>query len=385
MPPTLIWLYLAAAALGSTYALLIAILLQQWKKLPDAASPNASSESVFLSVVIPARNEAASIRACLNSIFRQRFPAGSFEVIVVDDHSTDETAAIVNEFDFPNLRLLRLEEHLSGTPVASYKKKALELAVADAKGPLIVTTDADCLVPPGWLAQLSACYQESEPVAIAGPVGLYGEDSPLDYFQSLDVLGTMVLTGAGIFSGRMHLANGAHFAFAKEAFQIVGGYKNIDHLASGDDMLLMQKLAARFPNRIRFLKSPLALVRTKPQPDLPSFFQQRLRWATKTTDYPEPRVTRLWMLVFLLCWAILLSPLLVFSYGYGALGVSFLLLSLKSLADYALLRRACLFFNRPKLMRHFAISQFMHILYVALIGLAAIFREEYEWKGRNAR
>lgn len=377
---------IAATGLGFAYLLLIFYFLRHWHRLPAALPPGKPpADPVFISVLVPARNEAGAIGGCLDALFRQSYPQSAYEVIVIDDYSADSTPEIVRRYQRPGLRLIKLAEHLPDPPSGAFKKKALATGIAQARGALIVTTDADCVAPPDWLSMIASHYREKKPAFIAGPVGFHHEGNELACFQSLDYLGAMVLTGAGIRAGWMHLANGANLAFPKTVFEEVGGYTGIDHLASGDDMLLLHKIAGRYPTRVSFLKSSAALVRTEAKSGWRAFLQQRLRWATKSSAYQEWQVTAVLALVFFLCWAILLSPLLLLFYGAQAALIPVILLGAKILADYRLLREGSRFFGRPELMRHFWVSQALHIVYIAFIGLLANLVKEYEWKGRRVR
>ena len=122
---------------------------KEYKK-PDDQNPGLQPR-VFITVVIPARNEEKKIGACLDSMKAQTYPTHLFEVIVADDFSTDNTTGIVASFPGGNTRCIQLKDFIKEGSINSYKKKAIELAIDEAKGDLIVTTDADCIVPPGGL------------------------------------------------------------------------------------------------------------------------------------------------------------------------------------------------------------------------------------------
>lgn len=303
-------------------------------------------------------------------------------MIVIDDHSTDGTPEIVERRPLPSLRLLRLAEHLRpDETILSYKKKALELGVEQAAGELILTTDADCEAPPHWLASYAAFYEASGARFIAAPVLFHREQNLLQYFQSLDFIGMMAVAGAGIHRRFLYMANGANLAFAKAAFQEVGGYAGNRQHASGDDIFLIQKMVAKNPDTVAFLKSREAVVHSLPAPGLRSFASQRLRWGTKNASYDDWRITLVLGLVFLLCWFILALPL----FGLYGLGLALALFLGKGLADYLLLSTAAAFFGRSALLRRFWLMEGMHILYIALIGLLALVVKRYEWKGRRVR
>ena len=104
-----------------------------------------------ISVIISARNEEENIRECLESIVMQNYPRELFETIVVDDFSTDNTAKIISSFYKKDVSLISLKDFIGEQRINSYKKKAIEIAIAQSTGELIVTTDADCFAKENWL------------------------------------------------------------------------------------------------------------------------------------------------------------------------------------------------------------------------------------------
>ena len=111
MIPILNWM---VAILASIYALLLLAYRYWFSKLQPFESTQIHTELTRFSVVIPARNEAANIKACIDSILAQDYPKDQFEIIVIDDFSEDDTAFIVKSMghDFSNVRLLRLQSLL---------------------------------------------------------------------------------------------------------------------------------------------------------------------------------------------------------------------------------------------------------------------------------
>ena len=342
-------------------------------------------------MLIPARNEAAGIAACLQSIAEGSFPSNLLEIIVIDDFSDDDTAARVQSFLENNSRkirvvLLRLSSLLPDRERAkANKKKAIATGVEQARGRLIVTTDADCIAPRDWLRLICSKFEcEKNAALIAGPVVFHREQNLLQRFQSLDMLGMTGITGAGIHSGRQRMANGANLAFAKSVFQEVGGFEGNEDLASGDDMFLVQKVAAMRPEGIFFLKNPAAAVRTEAKPDWFSFFQQRLRWGTKNAALPEWSVKLSLLAVFLFCWNILLCAAMAFvCRSPGWTGFFWGQLLAKAVFDWLLLSGMCRYFGRQELLRWFLPSFLLHTLYIPVVGAASLFVRKYSWKGRE--
>ncbi len=368
------------------YAALVTAALWHWRALPVWELPKDFQPHTTISVLVPARNEAANIAACVETVLQQNYPPELFELIVIDDHSTDATAAIVQglQHTYPQLRLLHLSDFINNEPLRAYKKKALEVGIAQARGELIVTTDADCMAQPDWLRLLASMYEIQQARCIAAPVNFHQETKLLERFQSLDFAGTMLLTGAGIRARFMRLANGANLAYPKAVFEEVNGFAGIDHLASGDDMLLVQKIAARYPADVHFLKNAAATVFTYARPDWRSFLQQRIRWATKSSAYREWQITLMLAGVFFFCCNIVLCAVLSPFWRAAAVALG-LQLAVKIFFDYQLLGSACRFFHRKDLMRHFLPAQVLHILYIVVLGFAANLIKQYEWKGRRVQ
>ena len=183
----------------------------------------------------------------------------------------------------------------------------------------------------------------------------------------------------------MNMSNGANLAYPKSVYQELNGFMDVDHIASGDDILFMQKVAQAYPDEIHFLKSPSVAVKTEAMPNWKAFFQQRLRWGTKSAQYPEWQITLILAIVFFYSWSILLSLLAIPFLGMPMAYLFAFLLLTKSTVDYVFLRKASLFFRKEKLMKHFVIAQLYHIVYIAIVGLASNLVKTYEWKGRKVK
>src|SRR6187551_950137 len=152
------------------YSILILFYRAGWRELKPFSETGYES-LLKISVIIPARNEEENIAKLLSSLEKQTHPSHLFEVIVVDDHSTDNTVATVNSYSFA--KLIRLEF----ANINSYKKKAIETGITAASGDLIVTTDADCIAPGNWLKSIASFKEKTNAVFIAAPVVLeYGSN-----------------------------------------------------------------------------------------------------------------------------------------------------------------------------------------------------------------
>ncbi len=376
-----LWLLpLAYATLMSSYYL-------GWRSVPVWATPTLKTPTMSVTVIIAARNEAAYIVACLQSILDNRYPTHLLEIIVVNDHSEDQTADLVLKFaiQYPRVRLVNLVDYMGDSLPQGHKKKSISVAIQQATSNLIVTTDADCEVSKTWLPALVSVFEAQEHIQlVTAPVQFYREKNLLGRFQSLDFLGLMGITAAGIYSGWQRMGNGANLAYRKSVFTAVNGYEGNTHITSGDDMFLIQKVAQVYPDGVFFLKTLDALVFTEPKPDIGSFISQRLRWGTKNAALPEWPIRLALILVFLFCWAILALGIgSIFWVGYLPYFIGFCFS--KMFFDYIFLREMCLFFDRRDLLRSFFASFWLHTTYIALIGLGSLIWTRYTWKSREEK
>lgn len=369
------------------YIAFIFLYIRYWKKLSFFKFTEGYHPKTVISVLIPARNEQDYILHCLNAIVKGNYPQTLFEIIVIDDHSDDETPQYVLDFAATrsNIRLIELKNYVKLSENQPFKKRAIEAAIGEAKGELIVTTDADCLAQPKWLNLLAEYYEKTGKRFIAAPVNFHEEKTYFERFQSLDYIGMMGVTGAGVEGKFTNMCNGANLAYQKDLFYEVGGFKGIDHVASGDDMLLMQKIARFHPDSLGFLKNPEATVYTKAKATIADFLSQRLRWASKSSSYTEFFTVFQLATVFVFCWNILISLCLSIFYDASFIAIFVLQFAIKTVADYFFLNMMSRFFNRTDLMRPFLTPQYIHILYIIVVGSLANFKKTYTWKGRKVK
>jgi cellulose synthase/poly-beta-1,6-N-acetylglucosamine synthase-like glycosyltransferase len=355
-----------------------------WAKQNDFIFPSDFKPSTFISVIIPARNEADNIRACISSILAQEYPQHLLEIIVVDDHSTDSTAAIVKEYNGLNVHCISLSDHLdAGKKIVAYKKAALAAGITQSRGSLIATTDADCIAHKLWLLNMAAIYEMERPAMIVAPVIYATDHSVVQIFQLIDFMSMQGITAAAHRLKLGNMSNGANLAFSKAAYMLVQGYKGIDHLASGDDLLLMVKMKKVKAGKISYLKSPEAIMLTKPQPDWKSFFRQRIRWASKSGKYGDHRLTFILLLVYLFNLAF---PVLLVAGIFNAdhLYIACMMFVIKVAAEYLFLEPVAKFFRKQWIFGSFFFLQPLHILYIIVAGFLG-FVGGYEWKGRRVR
>ena len=366
----------------AAYGVLMALYTRGHWNLRAFVAKGKTPQTKF-SIVIPARNEAANIENCIAGILAQNYPSHLFELIVIDDFSEDETANIVGSIalQYNNVRLLRLQDFTKDENIVAYKKRAIEIAIEQANHPWIVTTDADCSFTNNWLASYDAYIKEHNCVMIAAPVSYKNTGSFLSVFQVLDFISLQGITAAAVGSGSHTLCNGANLCYSKEAFESVGKFSGIDHLPSGDDMLLMHKMKKSYPEKIGYLYAQDTVVTTAPSATLDLFIQQRIRWSSKALGYQDKIIFWILLLVYLVNFSLLVY-LPVNLIETGNINNWFVFIGCKTLVEIPFMYASAKYFKQQKLLWWFLLMQPFHILYTVVAGWFGTFGS-YKWKGRT--
>lgn len=359
------------------YVLLVLYMRKGWSSIPYFCSTKMPIAKV--SVLIAARNEEENIARTIDCILNQNFPRENFELIIVDDHSTDRTAAIVKSYSDQGVKLLQLSV---GDKLNSYKKYAITKAIELSTGDIIVTTDADCRMGKNWLKTIVQYFEANDSYLVSSPV-VYSEEK--NYFENLQTLEFMYLIGlgaAGIGNHSPTTCNGANLAYRKSVFFEMGGFNGIDNLASGDDELFLHKVAERYAKRIGFCKAREAIVYTDAKPDLKSFISQRKRWASKSTKYKNKKVVALGVSIWLFNLALLVS-LFVFLLRLPVFNwILLTAFALKIIVEVLFMRPITSFMDRRELLKYVPVLSVVHSFYIVYIGIAGN-TGKYDWKGRK--
>ncbi len=315
-------LIVALCAFGA--ALLHGLLLDAWRealvKMPEL--PDEERERPFISVVVPARDAASTLSPLLQDLNAQRYPRELYEVIVVDDHSSDGTAELVRSFarTWPGLQLVQAE-------VGQGKKAAITQGVETAAGDLVVLTDADVRTGPLRLQLIADHWAKAQPALLLMPVHSTGGHGLVAWMQRKEQAALQAASMGSALRGNPVLANGANLAFSKLAFRRVGGFQGDRH-ASGDDMFLLQRMR-RHRMKVSALAHPEIHVRVEPEEHWRGFLAQRLRWAGKMWAYRDASGMLAALAALLFPWALLAASIWVMGnlrIGQGAVYTLVLLL-----------------------------------------------------------
>jgi len=354
-----------------SYYLLTVALWIGWTYGSREISLPPATENFLISVVVPVRNEQNNIAPLLRDLRRQTY--SNFEIIIVDDHSSDNTRPMITGTIEEDSRI-----HLF-TNTGHGKKRALSTGIAAAKGSIIVTTDGDCRVGPNWLYRINEHFQGETVKMLVGSVKIEG----VGLFAAMQAIEFSSLIGSGVatlFFGVPTMCNGANLAFRRAAYHEVNGYDDNLHVASGDDEFLLKKIVARYHTGVKFMGLADGIVSTNSQPDWRSFFQQRIRWAGKWHYNPTPQKAILALYIFLFQFVTILLPFLATA-GFLSWQSALSLWLTKVVLEFIFLFDIARAMKINWRWKAFVTLQLLYPCYVVLVGLCHY--RTFTWKERR--
>ncbi len=335
----------------------------------------------FVSVIIPFRNESHNILASLESLQNQSYPNDKYEVIYVNDSSEDDSLQkITGAIKLSNIKVISVPADFFQN---AHKKRAIKFGINNSSGEIIVTTDADCTHHINWLRNMISVF-DKDTGFVSGPVKFVEENSLFEKLQKLEFSG-LVLTGAGqIGIGKPLICNAANIAYRKSAFDSVNGFDDQLNLSSGDDELLMQKIAKANIFKVKFCYNIEAIVLTKGNESLNKFYNQRKRWASKGLFYADKIVIIKLVLIFLFYLSLPLQIILAIFQSkifiISAIGILFI----KFILEYFILRKGVNFLFTKRLLKYLILAEIVQIPYIIISAISGALGN-YSWKSRKIK
>lgn len=349
---------------GSLYIILHWMLWNGSKRL---FRPNHQGPLHALSVIVAARNEEKNIGSLLDSLTSLQYPTEKFEIIIVNDRSTDSTADVVESFRKTNsqIRLITIETNTSEMP---HKKNALRAGITEAKFEILVFTDADCVVGKEWLRSISDAFtEETGVVAGYSPYHAGSSSAFLRYEENKNSLTAAFAVG----SGHAYMCTGRNFAYRKKVYKEVNGFERIKQSISGDDDLFLQVVQRVTEWKIRYMTAAESFVRTIPPDSFRQFVNQRTRHVSASSYYPRTIQTG-YGIMHLFHLAIITALFISPFYGLVALMV-------KLNVDGAFIAYGKKIFGEEFTLSDFVRSELLLVLYTFLIAPLGLIRT-FDWK-----
>ncbi len=328
----------------------------------------------FVSIVIPFRNEESNLEILLECLSNQHYPLDQFEVILINDHSEDGSVSLIEAFRANSgMDIVLLNSTEKG------KKSALEVGIKQAKGEIIIQTDADCQMPEGWLQSMVASFN-SKSGLVLGPVSMIPSEGFWSQFAALDFMSLQASGAALALLGKPIMGSAANMAYTKELWNKAkseGASRE-----SGDDVFLIQA-AVKLGYKVEFNSDPKSIVLTAAPESFNEMLVQRSRWGAKTPSYHSVLAKGIALLVATYAmWCLVLL-------GYGLFSQPILQLfvftmGVKAVLDYFFLKSYSKATGQQGLMKTFPSAALVYPFYIVTTLITMIFGKQ-NWKGRTIR
>ncbi len=355
--------------LGLIYTIEFAILLLGLKN-----SNKLKREKIFeptVTVIVAARNEEKNILACLRSLNLIDYPSEKIEIIIVNDHSSDETENIVNEYikGKNQFRLLNAPE-AKGKLIG--KINAIAFGIENSSGEIILMTDADCAIPETWVKETVSYFTED--VGIVAGFTILKAKNNFEGIQTLEWTFLYGIASGAAFHGFPLTAVGNNIAFRRIAYEQVGGYTNIPFSVT-EDYILTRNILNKTGYKLKFPLNYNTLIQSLPCPNWKQFFRQKQRWIIGGID-----MVAIGYLVFGIPFALTIMLLVNLFLSNEMIWLS--ILFFKTLVELIFVTYPLRKFRKIAYLKYFPSFAIFYFFYVLFTPLVAVFTKKITWKDR---
>ncbi len=256
--------------------------LERRKNIPQHTTPLDTPQTLpLVSVIIPARNEQENIESCIRSVMANDYL--HFEVIVVNDRSSDNTGEILKRLrqEFPRLIIHNTVENTESKTYKNSinlqgKTRALHQGIERSSGDLLMMTDADCIVQQTWISTIAAVFQNPN-IGLVPSFTVIRAQTIFARMQALEWVFNHTMASAGIGLKQVLGCFGNNLTIRLRTYKDVGGYPNIPFSITEDLALLQAVHDTEW--QVRYICDNRTKVETLPCPTISAFIKQHKRWA----------------------------------------------------------------------------------------------------------
>lgn len=326
-----------------------------------------------ISILVALRDEEQTLEACVESLLQLDYPKKSLRILLINDRSSDRTSELVEKIKSKSdvIETLHIK---TGIPGLSGKANAIAQGMENCSGELILVTDGDCRVPANWAKTHAAYYQKD--VGLVGGFTLLDKKNDPSYLfgkiQSLD-WAYLLSVGTGFMGFGIPLSVlGNNFSFRRQAYEEVGGYRNMGFTII-EDFALMKTLVKKTLWKVLYPIDSKMLVYSQPMPDFKAFYNQRKRWSAGGKEVGLYGKS----LMFI---SVMVHMLIPISFFVCDLRFSFLALIIVLLADFGLLCRTTGLVQRRDLLKYFLLWEGFYFLYTIMFTPVLLLPTTVKWK-----
>ena len=373
--------FISIPILSAVIYLLVSFGLSKGLNNRGDSTPNCENVP-SISLLIAAKDEEVHLPHLLNSLLHQTLNNDQFEIIVINDRSSDNTENIIKEFQkkLPNLSYITITKIPEGI---APKKNAISKGVELSKNEIIVITDADCVVQPQWLEIIAKSFCDKRVGLVQGATFYRNIDkSLLMRYQNIDFFSHTIVAASGIGVNLPINSNANNFAYRREVFNSIDGYSSVKNIVSGDDDLLLQKVWENGKWKINYIFDNDSVVYTEPSHSWKSMINQRKRWGSKTVHYKTNQVIVLssiflfyvlTLISFFFTLFCIISPLYTLS-----------LLTIKIIGELFFLLPGSKLFNKNEIIVDIWWASIVQLIVVVTAVLGGVFGT-FTWKNQTTK
>jgi len=363
----LLFIFIICVAIQLIYYLFI------FSKFSFYKPQRTTTKTIPVSVIICAKNEARNINTHLKSILTQNHP--NFEVIVVNDASTDSTLEVLNTFrnNYLNLKIVDIK------PTSIYtgnKKNAVTKGIEVANNEHLLFTDADCKpLSKNWISEITSQFSEDTNIILGYGGYQKTNNSILNKIIRYETLLTAVQYFSYAKSGIPYMGVGRNLAYTKSQFNLANGFSNHADIQSGDDDLFINHMATKKNTAICFSNESFTI--STPKKTIRAWFHQKRRHLTTANHY-KPIHQFLLGLFFLsqfLFWFLAII-LILFSFKWQLVTI---LLTIRLITQYIILGNSAKKLCEKDLILFFPILDFMLVISQFGIYISNLISKPTSW------
>jgi len=362
--------YALAVSLG-IYILFVLFFLTGLRRLKSNEKITTNWPAV--AIVIAARNEEENLPKILQDLTQLDYPKELLQIIIVDDRSTDNTWQLIEHFAelHTNIQGVRIKKKSTEmTP----KKYALTQGISQTDGEIILSTDADCRIPQGWVKSMVKSLENGVGISVGSSTIDIQKPSSFVHYQLVDFLALVTANAGAMGWGFCWTGSGQNLAYKRKMFEDIDGFNPVRERISGDDIYLVQAIGQH--HGCTFNIDPDSFIKTKPLSSITEFISQRIRWSSNSRLAAK---TDLFFLFFLFNAFLLNSTLLAGIFIPRAYSILPMIFGIKFLCDALVLYSgaAKLHLTFPSVI--FIFWTILQPLYIPFIGLAGL-ANRFKWK-----
>ncbi len=381
-------LFVLCAALGTGILLVHAVVLLgiflAWRKEQLHRKDNQLAEideELSVSLVVPARNEETLLPRLLASLDKTDLTGvDRFELVIVNDRSTDRTEEIVKEFArtaaWP-VRIVEVPDDPLPNTKANPKQRALHIGTVSTESEIILFTDADCVVGPQWVRFMTLPFKDGRLGLLFGTVMPKGDGGFIRGYQSFDHVFRYYYTAGSAGLGNPTGGFGNNIAVRKKALEAVGGFASLRYSVT-EDAELIAEVRELHQFEVRPMLSPETIVWPEPQRTIAQMVPQSMRWNTGGLYAPDAasRYSYRVVMLFLFWSVVLVVPGIFFPALLLTTAGSFISMAATAVAAGLISRRPAKFWTMlvPNLL--------FSMLFYSYVTLLTLVHTPIRWKGR---